>query len=70
MLRTTAFPLVGMVWKYLWPVHITPLCLHSNGNMYASDNGLDVRYGDMMTGCGPGEFKPDVTEGDKINIIY
>ena len=23
----------------------------------------------MMTGCGPGEFKPDVTEGDKINIL-
>jgi hypothetical protein len=45
------------------------ICLHSNGNMYASDNGPNFSYGDMMTGCGPGEFKPDVTEGDKINIL-
>ena len=45
------------------------ICLHSNGNMYASDNGPNYSYGDMMTGCGPGEFKPDVTEGDKINLL-
>ena len=45
------------------------ICLHSNGNLYASDNGPNLSYGDMMTGCGPGEFKPDVTEGDKINLL-
>lgn len=43
--------------------------LHSNGNIYASDNGPNYSYGDMMTGCGPGQFKPDVTEGDKINLL-
>jgi glucose/arabinose dehydrogenase len=45
------------------------ICLHSNGNLYASDNGPNFSYGDMMTGCGPGEFKPDLTEGDKINLL-
>jgi hypothetical protein len=45
------------------------ICLHSNGNLYASDNGPNFSYGDMMTGCGPGEFKPDVTESDKINLL-
>ena len=43
--------------------------LHSNGNLYASDNGPNFSYGDMMTGCQPGESKPDVTEGDKINLL-
>ena len=45
------------------------ICLHSNGNLYASDNGPNFSYGDMMTGCQPGESKPDVTEGDKINLL-
>jgi IPT/TIG domain/Glucose / Sorbosone dehydrogenase len=45
------------------------ICLHSNGNIYASDNGPNFSYGDMMTGCGVGESKPDVTEGDKINLL-
>jgi Glucose / Sorbosone dehydrogenase/IPT/TIG domain len=45
------------------------ICLHSNGNMYASDNGPNFSYGDMMTGCQPGESIPDLTEGDKINLL-
>lgn len=45
------------------------ICLHSNGNMYSSDNGPNYSYGDMMTGCEPGQFRPDVTEGDKINLL-
>jgi glucose/arabinose dehydrogenase len=44
------------------------ICLHSNGNLYASDNGPNIGYGDMMIGCN-GELRPDVTEGDKINLL-
>jgi hypothetical protein len=45
------------------------ILLHSNGNLYASDNGPNVGYGTMMSGCGQQEFIPDVTEGDKINLL-
>ena len=45
------------------------ICLHSNGNIYATDNGPNVGYGDMMTGCEPGQSIPDRTEGDKINLL-
>jgi glucose/arabinose dehydrogenase len=45
------------------------ICLHSNGNLYATDNGPNVGYGDRMIGCGLGQTLPDVTESDKINLL-
>jgi hypothetical protein len=44
------------------------ICLHSNGNIYATDNGPNYSYGDFLTGC-EGQFRPDFTEGDKINLL-
>ena len=42
---------------------------HSNGNLYGTDNGPNLQYGDMATGCGPGEQIPDVKDVDEINLI-
>ena len=44
-------------------------CLHSNSNIYDSNNGPNLICNDVMTGCGPGESKHDVIEGDKINLL-
>jgi len=40
---------------------------HSNGRLYATDNGPNEGYGDMSTGCT--ESIPDVQEEDKLNLI-
>jgi IPT/TIG domain/Glucose / Sorbosone dehydrogenase len=45
------------------------IVLHSNGNLYATDNGPNLGYGDMMTGCGPGQSIPARAEQDKINLL-
>lgn len=42
------------------------IALHSNGNLYATDNGPNLGYGDMATGCGPGEQINDKFEQDKV----
>jgi len=45
------------------------IVLHSNGYLYGTDNGSNLGYGDMATGCGVGEFMPDVETEDKINLL-
>lgn len=45
------------------------LVLHSNGNLYGTDNGPNLGYGDMLTGCGPNQFIADVETEDKINLL-
>lgn len=45
------------------------LVLHSSGNLYGTDNGSNLGYGDMMTGCGDNDFMPDVETEDKINLL-
>lgn len=43
--------------------------LHSNGNLYCTDNGPNLGFGSMMTGCGAGQFVADIQEGDKLNLL-
>jgi IPT/TIG domain/Glucose / Sorbosone dehydrogenase len=43
--------------------------MHSNGKIYATDNGPNAGFGDMATGCGPGQFIPDVYDSDELNLI-
>jgi IPT/TIG domain/Glucose / Sorbosone dehydrogenase len=43
--------------------------MHSNGKIYATDNGPNVGFGDMATGCGPGQFIPDQEDVDELNLI-
>jgi hypothetical protein len=43
--------------------------MHSNGYIYATDNGPNVGFGDMSTGCGPGDTVPDVFDYDELNLI-
>jgi IPT/TIG domain/Glucose / Sorbosone dehydrogenase len=45
------------------------LTLHSNGYLYATDNGPNLGYGDMKTGCGPSDYIPDIQEADKIALV-
>jgi glucose/arabinose dehydrogenase len=45
------------------------LVLHSNGYLYGTDNGPNNGFGDMATGCGPGEFIPDKSDSDKLNLL-
>jgi glucose/arabinose dehydrogenase len=45
------------------------LMIHSNNNLYATDNGPNVGYGNMLTGCGPNEFIPDRTDMDKLLLL-
>lgn len=45
------------------------IVLHSNGKLYATDNGPDKNFGDRANGCGPGEQLDDLEEDDKINWI-
>jgi glucose/arabinose dehydrogenase len=42
---------------------------HSNGNMYTSDNGPNVGYGRMMTGCDEGQDIQDNQRDDKFLLI-
>lgn len=43
--------------------------MHSNGNLYATDNGPNPGFGDMATGCGAGQVSPDVYDSDELNLI-
>lgn len=45
------------------------IVLHSNGNLYATDNGPNFSYGAMMTGCELGQQISDQEEDDKINLL-
>jgi glucose/arabinose dehydrogenase len=45
------------------------LVLHSNGYLYGTDNGPNNGFGDMTTGCGPGELIPDKSDTDKLNLL-
>jgi hypothetical protein len=42
------------------------LVLHSNGNLYATDNGPNVGYGRMSTGCKAGQSIDDGKRDDKL----
>jgi glucose/arabinose dehydrogenase len=42
------------------------LTLHSNGNLYATDNGPNLGYGSMATGCGPNDVIPAEIDKDKV----
>lgn len=41
--------------------------LHSNGHLYGTDNGPNIDYGDVSTGCG--SQGAEVEEEDKINLL-
>ena len=45
------------------------LVLHSNGYLYGTDNGPNLNYGDLATGCTPGQELPEIEEEDKINLL-
>ena len=45
------------------------IILHSNGNLYATENGPNPGFGDMATGCGPGQYIPDKYDTDELNLI-
>ena len=45
------------------------ITLHSNGNLYATDNGPNSGYGKRSTGCNVGNDAPDPEERDKLNLI-
>jgi Glucose / Sorbosone dehydrogenase/IPT/TIG domain len=45
------------------------IVFHSNGKVYATDNGPNPGYGDMATGCGAGQQIPDEYEKDELNLI-
>jgi Glucose / Sorbosone dehydrogenase/IPT/TIG domain len=42
---------------------------HSNGNLYATDNGPNPGFGYMATGCGAGQSIPDAYSFDELNLI-
>jgi Glucose / Sorbosone dehydrogenase/IPT/TIG domain len=45
------------------------IVLHSNGKLYATENGPNPGFGDMATGCGPGQYVPDKYDSDELNLI-
>lgn len=45
------------------------ITLHSNGNLYATDNGPNNGYGRRSTGCAVGNDASDPAERDKLNLI-
>lgn len=45
------------------------LMIHSNGNLYATDNGPNLSYGGMSTGCGKDSFIPAQKDEDKIILV-
>jgi glucose/arabinose dehydrogenase len=44
------------------------MVLHSNGNLYVTDNGPNVGYGKMAMGCN-GKTIPDTEEEDRLHLI-
>jgi glucose/arabinose dehydrogenase len=42
------------------------LVLHSNGKLYGTDNGPNLSYGPMATGCGPTDFVGDAKRDDEL----
>lgn len=47
------------------------LTLHSNGYLYATDNGPNTGYGKMRVGCGPSDLLTDQQREDKlVRLIY
>jgi Glucose / Sorbosone dehydrogenase/IPT/TIG domain len=45
------------------------IVLHSNGKLYATENGPNPGFGDMATGCGAGQYVPDKYDSDELNLI-
>lgn len=44
------------------------IVLHSNGKLYGTDNGPDLKYGDMLTSCS-GASVADIEQDDEINLL-
>jgi glucose/arabinose dehydrogenase len=42
------------------------IVLHSNGKMYATENGPNTGYGKMSTGCGPNDVLNDIQTSDRV----
>lgn len=45
------------------------LVLHSNGKLYATDNGPNGGYGAISTGCGANDFAKEFTTKDELNLL-
>jgi hypothetical protein len=45
------------------------IIMHSNGKLYATENGPNTGFGEMATGCGRGQSIPDVFDNDELNLI-
>jgi len=45
------------------------ITLHSNGNLYGTDNASNIGYGPRSTGCDPDDFMPDSETMDKLNLL-
>jgi IPT/TIG domain/Glucose / Sorbosone dehydrogenase len=45
------------------------IVMHSNGKLYATVNGPNPGFGDMATGCGPGQDIPDEYDDDELNLV-
>lgn len=45
------------------------IVMHSNGMLYGTDNGSNLPYGNMMVGCGEGQFVTAVETEDKVNLL-
>lgn len=45
------------------------ILLHSNGQIYATDNGPNKKYGRMSTGCGSNDFIADQERPDKLILV-
>lgn len=43
--------------------------MHSNGYIYATDNGPNPNFGDMATGCGEEDRIPDQYDRDELNRL-
>lgn len=48
------------------------ICVHSNGKIYATDNGSNRRYGarSLKCGTGPGNQEPSSHEPDSLKFIF
>jgi hypothetical protein len=45
------------------------LVLHSNVELYRTENGSNHGYGAMQTGCSDSEFIPDASDCDEVNHL-
>lgn len=67
--QTTGYPIHGDDVEVFAAGQRNPydLTLHSNGNLYATDNGPNLNYGQESTGCNSGAADP--SEPDELNML-